>query len=380
MEAAIMDDSKTKILFVLPALTPGGAERVLITLMNGLQNTAFAPEMLSVRGDGALRVLIHPDIPFHSLDHALSPRALPQLYNAIKRIKPEIIVSTMAHMNFALLALRPFFPRTRFIVREAITPSFFFKKHKAKAFIIKRLYKWLYPLADTVLSPTQTVFEEFKTVLNMHSAKFVVLPNPVDVEGLRAQIDLSIVPPTHKDTIRFVSCGRLHPQKGFDRLIECLGKMDMSADWRLDILGEGDERENLLGLIEKYALKENVFLRGHVYPPYSYMAAGDCFLLPSRFEGSPNVVLESLACGTPVIAMHEAGGIAEIQKNTGEYALKIAKTMSEFGQYVQETKKHTGPPEKPSHLSERYQQQAVLEQFKTILKSQQNLYHVPHMG
>lgn len=363
-------ESQLKVLFALPSLDAGGAERVLITLMNGLDCTKYRPEILSVRRDGPLRDLIAPSVKVHTLDQnptSLILPFLPSLYRKIKAVNPDVIVSTMAHMNFAVLMLKPFFPDTVFVVREAITPSFFFQKYKKIGWVIKQLYRTLYSRADCVLSPSQRIFDEFQDDLCMSSQSFQLLKNPVHVAKIRNSVEFQGVNDGQQGIVRFVACGRLDAQKGFDRLIEALGQFKSSYDWRLDILGEGEQRSYLEGLIKEKKLENKVFLAGLVMPPYSDMARADCFVMPSRFEGLPNVVLESLACGTPVIATRESGGIDEIAGDCSENDVCVVSNMEEFITEMGKVSPLTKTEASPSLLAECYEHQTVFDRFDSIL-------------
>ena len=98
---------RSKIVFVLPALVSGGAERVLITLMNGIDKDKYEPVFLSINNEGELKYLIDETICFHCLNKKLSLSAMPSIYFKLKDLKPDIVISTMVHMNFAMLALKP---------------------------------------------------------------------------------------------------------------------------------------------------------------------------------------------------------------------------------------------------------------------------------
>jgi len=355
-----------KTLFILPGLEAGGAERVLITLMNGVEREKYDPALLSVRGDGPLKDLIDPSIPFYALNRKPTVSSLPALLRKLRKIRPDIVISTMAHMNFMVLALKPFFPKTIFIVREAITPSYFLQKYQRRGFIIKALYRILYRRADIVLSPTRKVFDAFYD-WGLNGDNFVLLKNPVDVEKVRASIEPPSMPAKHDETIHFIGCGRLDRQKGFDRLIAALGTQELSCEWRFDILGEGRERDNLAALIKEKSLQDKVVLRGHISPPYPCFTGADCFVLPSRFEGLPNVVLEALACGTPVIATAESGGIDEIAADCPAGSVRIVNDMARFIEAMEHVTPRPGGKLYPSLLAECYRQEAVLRRFNEIL-------------
>ena len=361
------DFKKTKIMFVLPALTAGGAERVMITLMNGLDRDRYQPSLVSVSDEGDLHDLIDPDVAFQSLGQKHLALGWFGLFQHIRQYKPAVVISTMAHMNFVLLTMRPFFPKTKFIVREAITPSFLFNKYKKTSWLIKAMYQILYPAADAVLAPSQIIFDEFRDVLRMSSKNFFVLNNPVNTKTIRACYEalLSKGAP-HKKTVNFLAVGRLGRQKGFDRLIEYLPRLKLPYNWTLTILGEGAERPHLEALIKKHGFEERVFLPGLVRPPWQHYLQADCFLMPSRYEGLPNVVLESLACGVPVIATRQSGGIVYIRDNSPKGAVRVVDGMHDFIQAMDLVK-----PGKASHkkslLNDIFEQQSVFRHFVKIL-------------
>jgi len=357
---------KLKVLFVLPSLSAGGAERVLITLMNGLDRARFTPSFISVIPKGTLQQLIDKDIPVRNLGQGGVIRAIPKLYVALREARPDIVISTMAHMNFALLLLRPFFPKTKFIVREAIVPSFILETHPLLAPILKQAYGILYRQAEAVISPSQIIIDEFEDDLMIDGLRHVLLYNPVNTVLINEKLNASINT-NDTQTIRFVASGRLHHQKGFDRLILSLKDFRPAKLWHLSILGEGEQREELESLIETLNLGNNIKLVGHVENPWPHYASADAMLLPSRWEGMPNVALESLACGTPVIAMHEAGGINEIAQQAEQDAVRIANSMQEFIAMMSAPlpQKQAGK----SLLPSRFEQNSIIDSFQKLLQS-----------
>lgn len=359
-----------KVLFTLPALTAGGAERVLITLMNNIDRTKFSPEFLTVSDTGPLRDLIDPAIPFHSLHGGKVSRAIPRLYKALKQTRPDIVVATMAHMNMCLMVLKPFFPQTRFIIREAITPSFLLDEKKSVAPFLRLAYRVLYPKAEKVVSPAQAIIDEFGSLLGMSCDNHVLLYNPVDMDRIREKERKAFdIPKDRSNTIQFVSAGRLHDQKGFDRVIERLGDFKPPYNWHWMIWGEGAAREKLERMIAEAGLQDRVTLAGLSTHPWPHYAAADCFLMPSRWEGLPNVVLESLACGTPVIATKESGGIAEIAARAAG-SVTVADDMGAFmnamAQVTPETVRHF----RTSLLPDEFSKDHVINRFESILAAE----------
>ena len=354
--------SPINIIFVLPALCSGGAERVLITLMNGLNRTFFAPQLIVANPEGELRALIAPDIPVHDLNTVRISRSIIPLIKKLRELKPQIVISTMFHMNVATMMAKPFLPRTTFIIREAVVPSYFFALKRFN-WPLKIIYKFIYPFADLVISPAQRIIDEFRSVVGLNTDRHALLPNPVDLDKIRSFPVIALP----MDKVHFICAGRLHPQKGFDRLIAALPQLPTSMNWTLTILGQGPELPALQQQIISQGLQDRITLAGLSSEPWPRMAAADAFLLPSRWEGLPNVALESLAVGTPVIAMHEAGGIDEIARLADPGSVTVTASIEEFIAAMARITPRTGPIPRPSLLPPAFTMSAVLEKFSLLL-------------
>ncbi|MFN3826414.1 MAG: glycosyltransferase [Micavibrio sp.] len=321
--------STAKIVFILPDFQAGGAERVMITIANHINRQKYKPLIIALNERGPLRSLVATDVPVLNLSSSSFLKGIAALVSAIKKEKVDIAFSTMAHMNIMLLIARFALPGVPVLVREAVTPSYF-SNNVFKSFVLKLSYYCLYPFAARIYSPTKLVFDEMPSVLGPSKLKLQRIFNPVNKEVVCHKIEKDfrseIAGPHQK---LFVSAGRLVSQKGFDNLIEALHAWSGRDDWRLLIMGDGPDRDKLDKMVSAYNLHQ-ISLMGFESDPWKYMAVADAFLLPSRYEGLPNVVLESLTLGVPVIASATAGGIVEIAEVCDAAALSIAKDMKEF--------------------------------------------------
>ncbi len=358
--------SRPKVLFVLPSLVAGGAERMLLTYAGGIDHTRYESVFLSISGDGPLKSMITKNVQYERLNRPSVLWSLWPLYQKIKGVKPDIIVSTLPHMNFAVLFLSFFLPKAKYIVREAITPSYLLDKYGVAGVLIKFLYCTLFPRADIVLSPSQIILDELSQFLKQTS-KFKVLHNPVDVASLQSDIEQAAFEKADTGIVNFLACGRLVHQKGFDRLIKACADLNISSDWHLTILGEGPDRDTLEELIKELGLEKKIELFGRVDKAAPYYECADCFLLPSRYEGLPNVVLESLACGTPVIATRESGGIHEIEAYTQGGDLRIVNDMSAFLKEMERVIPYTGDRPKKTLLPDHFKKERILKEFNALL-------------
>lgn len=363
-----MSSKPKKVVFILPSLAAGGAERVLITLMNKIDRTRFTPEFISFRRNGPIKKLIAEDIPIHQIGsfRRVFWGLIPLLLK-LREIKPDIAVTTMAHTNFSLVLMKPFLPGTRIVIREAITPSFIFETMKL-GWAAKILYKILYPLADLVISPAQRIIDEFEKLLDANTSHHKLLYNPVNVDHIRSlpQI-LENKEENREKTVHFICAGRMHPQKGFDQLINALPFFKCNYDWKLTILGGGPERPKLEKMIEEHKLQDKISLPGFTKTPWPQIGEADCFLLPSRFEGMPNVALEALTVGTPVIATNTSGGIDEIAAVAKDGDVTVVKDMPEFIDAMTLVKPNPARTYRDSLLPDRFETNKVVERFMEML-------------
>lgn len=365
---------RKRVVFVLPTLLAGGAERVLITLMNGLDRARFAPELIVLNQTGPLRDWVADDVTVHSLGNLRVSRGLLKLSSKLNELAPDIIVSTMAAMNYGVLMVKPFLKKkARIIVREAVVPSSIAEAQRAP-WMVKTAYQTLYPQADLIVSPARCIIDEFETYLGMPTENHALLHNPVDIERIRMG-DVQELPARGEraQTTRFVCAGRLHEQKGFDRLIAALPRM-AHGNWTLNIMGVGGQSEVLQNLINAKGLQDKVTLDGLIKNPWPFIAGADCFLLPSRWEGLPNVVLESLACGTPAIGMSEAGGIAEIAKLSDPGAVTIVDRIDDMIRLMGAVSPKPTHVFRPSLLPSYFHLDAVIERFSALLEGREISY------
>lgn len=308
-----------KVVFVLPSFAGGGAERVVLNLLAGLDRRRFAPALVVLDGLGPLAADVPADIAVHDLARARLRHALPRLIACLRRIEPAAIVSSLGYVNLALLACRWALGRgARILVREANLPSLALPAAPHRR-LIALGYRLLYPRADAVLCTSERMVREFAERFGVAPARLQLVRNPVDVAAVRQ----AAARPLREEGPgpRFIAAGRLVRQKGVDRLLPLFAALP--AETRLTILGDGPEAAALRAQVEHLGLAGRVRLEGFEPNPWPRYAGADAFLLPSRWEGMSNAALEALACGTPVIATPESGGIAEVAAEAPAGAVRI---------------------------------------------------------
>jgi glycosyltransferase involved in cell wall biosynthesis len=288
------------VLFILPSLETGGAERVAVNLANALQRSGHRARILLTARLGALVSQVEPSILVNTLDSNRLRSSALDIIRHLRHDPPDALVSTHTHVNLALCMLRGAIPaRTRLVIREPIhAPRTLLGRSTLRRRLAQRM---LYRRADLVLASSTPMLTDLR---RLTGARVELLNNPVDVDLLRTSPASPGSAPAELDLVegrRFVTVGRLTQQKLLPDLIRAFATATDPSD-RLLLVGDGPLRAEIDALVRDLGIRERVILLGPLERPWDVVAQSDSFVLASRDEGMPNVVLESLAVGTPVIA------------------------------------------------------------------------------
>ena len=362
-----------RVLFLIPNLTVGGAERVIVTLVNHLDRSKFdlALGVLDTRGAAFLKEQLAIDIKLYDLGVSRVRYALPKLIRFIWRLRPDVVFSTMAHLNIALAAAIPILPqKTRYIARETVIVS---QQLLGSAFWASWswAYRYLYPRFDRIICQSAYMRDDLAANFSIPISKLIVINNPLDIDRITnlARQPLKFPLPNAPERqctgiVKLVAAGRLSREKGFDILIEAIALSSL-RQLSVTILGRGPLLETLQALASAKGVEHQVRFIGFQENPYAFMARADAFVLCSRHEGFPNVVLEALACGTPIIATPAPGGIKEIAQATGGVQLASAVSAealsNELRRFVE-----SGPTDKIVTLH-KFNLGKILQEYSAVL-------------
>jgi len=328
-----MADTRRQIIFLIPSLRGGGAERVIVTLLRHLDRKKFRLRLAVIdMREAAYLDDVPDDVELIDLSCSRVRYALPKIIRVIWRQRPEVVFSTLGHLNLALAIIRPLLPNgVRYIARETSIISEIIRSYSLAGWW-RWAYRSFYRSFDCALCQSVYMRNDLVDNFGFPAARAVVIHNPVDIELIRRlaaeQVSTGMKSETGNGTqplIHLVAAGRLSHEKGFDLLIEALA-FCCNTSLRLTILGEGPFRGKLERLAQEKGVAQQVRFAGFQKNPYPFFADADAFVLSSRFEGFPNVVLEALACGTPVIATPAPGGVTEIARLYG--GVRVTSSVS----------------------------------------------------
>lgn len=308
-----IETNRRRALFAVPNLRGGGAERVIVTLLRHLDRRRFEPHLLLVEAVGPYLADVPADVPVHALASPRLRRAALKLAGEIRRVRPDVVVSTQGYMNFALLLLRPLFAPTRLVVREVIGERYLENSRFQPLF-----YRWYLRQvrrADRIVVQSDVARDEMAVRVGARAGQIVRVYNPIDIERVR-EVARAGGNPLDGPGPHLVAAGRLGHQKGFDMLLDALaGVVTDGPAPTLTVLGDGPDRALLEARAAELGLTDRVRFVGFQSNPFAYFANADLFVLSSRYEGLPNVVLEALACGCPVVAFDCPRGVREIVRD-----------------------------------------------------------------
>lgn len=310
---------KETIVFFTPYLFPGGGDVVLLTLAEGFALKDYNVDFLLGRAGGPLMQTVPQNINLRVLGVKRMLHAIRLVRRYIIDEKPKAIIATQEHAHLIIILANLLAGRkTKTIIRIGIPFSVMFQKYdtvRDKLFI-PILSKLLYRFGDAFVAVSEGIAGDFSKTIGVQRTRITVIHNPKDIQKIEAlgKERTGHVWADTKQAPLIVASGRLSEQKDFLTLLKAFKMLLQKTDARLLILGDdGGERKKLENFIEENNLKEKVQLLGFVQNPYAYMARADVFASSSKWEGLPNVIIEALILGVPVVATDCApGGAREI--------------------------------------------------------------------
>ncbi len=311
-----------RLAIFLPGLYGGGAERTMLNLAQGVAERDYAVDLVLARAEGPLLAEVPESVRVVDLRASRVLLSLPALVHYLRRKRPHSMLSVMHYANIvALWARRLAGVPTRVVVsaRNTLSRS---AQHASnwRGRLMPHLIKHFYPWADGIVAVSKGVADDLAQVTAIPREHIQVIYNPVVTPKLQEKAQAPLEHPwfAPSEPQVLLAVGRLTAQKDFPTLIHAFAKVRQAHLARLLILGEGEDRSALEGLVRQLGLEQDVSLPGWVENPYPHMVQASLFVLSSRWEGLPGVLIEALYCGVHLIATDCPSGPREILRN-GQY-------------------------------------------------------------
>ena len=308
---------------------------MFVTLLRHCNREIFELHLGLLQATGPYVADVPSDVSVHTLGVRRVRHAIPSIVRLVRKIRPRVVISTPVNLNLIVAASKPFWPRgVRLIIMESITLGAFLDEEMRQPGLWRLMYRSLYRRVDYIVSLCEAMSQDLLTSFNVPSRKVIQIYNPIDFDRLQ-QLSSRVSNPYETAGPNLIAVGRLENQKGFDLLLDAMVLVSRSCpSARLTILGEGPLRGRLEQQRNELGLGQSVRLLGFQENPFHYYSWADLFVLVSKYEGLPNVMLEAIALGTPTVATDCPGGVREVTEMFSELAVLSERCPSDVAEKI----------------------------------------------
>mgnify|MGYP000767931269 CR=1 FL=1 len=313
-----------KILFLIHDLGQGGAEKVLVNLVNNMDPSKFDIHVTALFGGGVNEQFLKPHIHYHYI----WPKAIPGNSWLMKLLTPKQLHKLCVHETFDIEVSYLEGVSARIISGGVSACKHLVTwihgeqhTHKAAAGAFRSLKeaKWCYNQFQKIVCVAETVKTDFCTLFPAVSS-CDVLYNTVESDRILSMAE-DPAPEFSDNKIRLIAVGSLKPVKAFDRLLRITNRLiEEKYNIHLYILGRGPLEKQFREYIKQNGLTSNITLLGYQTNPYKYVAKADLFLCSSHSEGFSTAATEALILGVPVCTV-EVSGMKEMLGSNNEYGV-----------------------------------------------------------
>jgi glycosyltransferase involved in cell wall biosynthesis len=320
MVSGRVDYPNPRIALFMPSLAGGGVQRVMLNLAGGLAERGLDVDLVLARAEGPYLEPIRSGFNVVDLRSRNVSSCMPHLARYLRSKKPDAVISASSHANVATVLTRMFArSKSRIVLTEHNSTKDFMREMAEnystwRTRLLPSVMKRTYHLADSIVAVSHGLADDLANSLQCDRSTIDVIYNPVVTPALLAKavepLDHPWFQPSQPPVI--LAVGSLEPRKGFFTLVRAFARVRQVRPVRLVILGEGPDREPLKLLARSFGIDQDLDLPGFVENPYKYMKRARLFVLSSRSEGLPTVLIEAMAVGTQVVSTDCPSGPNEI--------------------------------------------------------------------
>lgn len=355
---------KKKVFFILSSLRAGGAERVywLICQHFNPQNYEICLVILNTR-DRFLSIDLE-NVRVIDLNTIKASLSFFNLYRIIKKEKPDAIFTAGGQIDIVVSLLSYFVNVPLLIARSTSIPGERIKYANSKAKLVGELSRRLslYSRFNNIICQTQEMKEAWIENKKAPNQKLVVIPNPVNYSSIQS------VRTIDRNDVKLIIVATLSMVKGINRLLEIVSLLP--KNFSLTIAGDGKEAADIKANITRLGLDERVHMVGQVKNVLELMAVHDIFVLTSFVEGFPNVTLEALSVGIPVVSFQVSGISDLILNDFNGYAVNQGDIMGFRDRLVEASLKNWDKSLIRQDVHKRYAIEPIVKMYEDLICDQ----------
>ncbi|WP_415895476.1 glycosyltransferase [Neptuniibacter sp. PT34_22] len=370
-----LKNTRKKVCFFLPHFFSGGLEKVVLNLINNLNQDLYEPCLLLLDGNGDLLPRLNKNVAVFDLGGAKSSSGVFQLVSELNKINPDIVYAGTHATNLMLLLAKAFVKDHFYTIISEHTPLALLLSESKYSKIRVLLMRCLYRYADVFVAPVPEICTEHREILHLPEMPVKSLCNPV-IPNVSGGLDKHARPEIF-DRLTGPICiavGRLAAEKQFDLLIDSFARvLETCPEANLLILGEGAERSSLEDKIRQLNLTGKVHLIGNVENPFIYYPHCTLLLSCSKREGFGNVLVEAMSEGVPVVSMDCPFGPRNIIEDKRSGLLVPLNDENAFTEAIQwflsNPQLHEQYSQAAKQISKAYTVSNAAEQFEEVCAS-----------
>ena len=320
---------KDKLSFIISSLSDGGAERQVSILINQLKDKYSIKLFLFHTGifykyQNSVKVVYLGKSDSSEFGILKFLKIFILAWRLKKLNSSKITFSFLNRPNYINILAKIYGMKSKVVINERTMPSIQ-HSNNFKGFINKRLIKLLYKKADIVITNSKGNAEDL--TINFNINRVITINNSVDLNEIA--IKSKEIVSFRDNAFSFITIGRLDYGKNHLLLLEAMKEINA----KLYIIGDGVLKGTIIQKIREYRLSHKVKLLGRKKNPFRYLDKADCFVFSSNYEGFPNVIIEALACGLPVISTDCKSGPREILApfSKSDYQINGSIELAKYG-------------------------------------------------
>lgn len=356
---------KKKILFVVPNLSAGGAEKVMSFVAQNLDASKFSVKLIVIgfKKDSVYNTA-NVDTIYLNKNHVRN--AFFSLIKKVRHEKPHIILSSIGHLNSIVGLIAFLFPKIVCIGRETFVRGLqqnIPNNKSLRYFLFSLITKISYRGLQYIMCQSQDMEDDMVKNKGIPLDKIITINNPIS-----QNFTIKSTIPEYSNGYQFITIGRLAKPKGHERILRILSKIKYPFSYT--IIGDGPEKDNLIEKIKLYNMKDKIKHIPYTNNVREYLSESHFYLQGSYFEGFPNALIESIAVGTPAIVFDAPGGINEIMVS-GENG-QVAKNDTEFLDKLNESIEqinHFTPERVSKFVKKQFNSEKIISKYEAFFQT-----------